>query len=185
MPIKIMQDGTLWTAEVTSPEGQWQSPRPMAIGHLIEVLKSIGCQQTDIDHALQEAAAIQSQRYWDSEIGAKLGAALAGECDVPPQQPFTEAWLAYALFLGDSLLSLKDVVDIADSINHALPNTDEIAWAFLRLRKRGWLAEQGGQYGLTAEGRRAIGDIVSKGNVLDQVEQLKEWTLAHPPPAIG
>lgn len=177
-----MRDGTLWTAEVTQPHGRWRPPRPMAIGYLIEALKSIGCHQTDIDHALREAATIQSQRYWDDEIAPKVDAALAGEYEVPPQQPFTEAWLAYSLFLGESLLPLKDIVDIADYVNHALPSPDEIAWAFLRLRTRGWLAEQGGLYGLTTEGRRNVRGIVSEGGVIDRLERLKEWILAHPPP---
>jgi hypothetical protein len=154
----------------------------MGIGYLIEALKSIGCHQTDIDHALQEAASSKSQRYWDDKIGPKLQAALAGEYEVPPQQPFTEAWLAYALYLGELPLPLKDIVDMADFINHAIPNPDEIAWAFLRLRKRGWLAEKGGLYGLTPEGRLVIEGIVGESGVLDRVERLKEWTLVHSPP---
>jgi hypothetical protein len=169
-------------AEVTPPHGQWKSPHPMGIGYLIEALKSIGCQQADIDRALQEAAVIRSQRYWDGEIGPKLQAALDGRYEVPAQPPRTEALLAFALFLGDSLTPLKEVVDTADFVYRLIPTSDEIAWALLRMRQRGWLAVQGNLYGLTAEGRRAIGEIVGEGSVLDRFERLEAWTLAHPPP---
>jgi len=112
-------------------------------------------------------------------------AVLAGEQEVPPQPPFTEAWLTYALYWGESPLSLENVIFHADSINHAVPNPEEIAWAFLSLRKRGWLSTQGTLYALTAEGRRAVESIAGKGDLWEQIDRLEEWTLAHPPPSEG
>lgn len=183
MPIKFTQEGALWTAEVTPPHGRWRSPRPMGIGHLIDALKSIGCLQADIDHALRDAAVAQSQHYWDDEIRPKVQAALNGSYQVPPQPPRTEALLAYVLFQADSPIPLRDVVDTADFIYRLVPTSDEIAWAFLLLRKRGWFVEEGHLYGLTEEGRRTIESIVGEGRALDRVERLKQWSLAHPPPS--
>jgi len=72
---------------------------------------------------------------------------------------------------------------MADGIEHAVPNPEEIAWGFLRLRTRGWLVEQEDRYGLTREGRRVIESVVGEGTVLDRMERLEVWTLAHPPPS--
>jgi len=124
----------------------------------------------------------QSYRQWAEEITPQLHAALAGEREVPPQPPFIEAWLADALFYYDRPLSLEEVIESADAIDHAIPNPDEIAWAFLRLRKRGWLLVVGDLYGLTAEGRRAIEVIVAQGEAPWRVGRLEEWISAHPPP---
>jgi hypothetical protein len=104
-----------------------------------------------------------------------------------PQPPFTEAWLAYALFLGvrflgEAPLPLEDTIESADFINHGIPNLDQVAWAFLQMRKRGWLAEQADLYGLTARGRHAIESIVGEGSVQGRVERMKQWIAAHPPP---
>jgi hypothetical protein len=84
--------------------------------------------------------------------------------------------------IGYLIEALKEVVDTADFVYRLIPTSDEIAWALLRMRQRGWLAVQGNLYGLTAEGRRAIGEIVGEGSVLDRFERLEAWTLAHPPP---
>jgi len=182
MPVRVIQQADLWMAEVTPPHGQWRSSRPMGMGYLIEELKSIGLQQGEIDLALREAVEIKSRAHHDDRILPTLNAALAGEYDVPPQLPICEAWLAYALFLGgERLLPLRDVVYIADFIVRGPPTPDEIAWAFLRLRTRGWLDQQDDLYGLTAEGRRAIGDFVGEGTVLGVLRRIEEWIRANPP----
>jgi hypothetical protein len=124
----------------------------------------------------------QSYRQWAEEVAPQLQAAFLGEREIPPQPPRTEAWLALCLFLGESPLPLKDVIEMADGIEHAVPNPEEIAWGFLRLKRRGWLLEQGNMYGLTVEGRRMIESVVGEGTVLDRVERLEVWTSAHPPP---
>ncbi len=126
---------------------------------------------------MPEKLRFDSYRQWAEAITPGLRAALAGDREVPPHTPFSEAWLAYALFYYDRLLSLEEVIESADAINHGIPNPDEVAWAFLRLKKRGWLAVQGDLYGLAAQGRRSIDTIVSQGNV----ERLKEWISTHPP----
>jgi len=112
------------------------------------------------------------------KITPVLRAALAGELQVPEQKPFSEAWLAYALFPFERPVPLEDVIGSADAINHGIPKADDVAWAFLRLRKRGWLVVQGDLYGLMAEGRSAINTVVAQGSV----GRLKEWISAHPPP---
>jgi len=124
-----------------------------------------------------------SYRQWAEKITPQVRAALAGERDTPVQRPFTEAWLSYALFWGEPPLSLEEVIASADALNHDIPGPDEIAWAFLRLRKRGWLAfPDDDSYALTAEGRVAIEGIVGKGGVYEKMECLEQWTVAHPPP---
>jgi len=93
------------------------------------------------------------------------------------------------------MLSLRDVLESADALEHAIPNYDEISWAFLRLRRRGWLAIDGEMYGLTLEGRRAVKKIadrweklsllldrVGKSSLLDRVSKLEKWFSNHPPP---
>ena len=182
MSIQIAQEGDLYTAEVTPPHGQWRSPYPMRAGELLVALRSIGCSQTDIDEAIREVTTLRTRRLWEEEITPTVHAALSGEYEVPAQPPRTEALLAYALFLGESPLALSAIVDTVDFTYRLVPTPDEIAWAFLRLRRREWLAQQGNLYGLTVEGRRAIEDIVGEGSALDRIERLKVWTLAHPPP---
>jgi hypothetical protein len=133
---------------------------------------------------MPEKLRFQSYRQWAEEIRPQLRAALSGEREIPPQAPFAEAWLAYALFLGESSfpVPLEDVIHTADGINHSIPTPDEIAWAFLRLAKRGWLAMQGDSYGLAGEGRRAIRRVVGKGTLHEGVDRLTDWISAHPPP---
>jgi hypothetical protein len=111
------------------------------------------------------------------QIAPRLREVLAGERDVQPQKPFVEAWLGYALYYYDKLLSLEEVIESADAINHGIPNPDEVSWAFLCLRKRGWLSVQGDMYGLTTEGRLAINTIVVQGNL----DRLNRWISSHPP----
>ena len=94
-----------------------------------------------------------------------LRAALAGEVKVSEQKPFSEAWLAYALFPFERPVPLEEVIGSADAIDHGVPNVDEVVWAFLRLRKRGWLVVQEDLYRLTAEGRRAINTVLAQGSL--------------------
>lgn len=89
--------------------------------------------------------------------------------------------MAYALFYYDRMLYLWEVVESADAINHHKPNHDLISWAFLRLRKRGWLAIEGEMYGLTPEGRRAVQDILSRGEDSRSMKKLEDWLSANPP----
>jgi hypothetical protein len=115
-----------------------------------------------------------------------LQAALAGEWEVPEQRPFIEGWLAYALYSYEGLCPLDEVLGWADAWNHEIPDPDEVSWAFLRLRKRGWLAIEGEMYGLTPEGRRAVKEIVSRGKkphlLLDQVRKLEKCFSDNPLP---
>jgi len=119
----------------------------------------------------------ESYREWADAMKPKLRAALDGEQKVPPQKPFVETWLGLALHYSEGLVSLWEVIESADALNHGIPNPDEVSWAFLCLRTRGWLAVQGESYGLTPEGRIAIGTIISQGNI----ERLNDWISTHPP----
>lgn len=185
MPIKLRPEGSLWKAEVTPPHGSWQSPSPMVVGDLIEALRSIGCPQDEIDSALRKAASIRARDYWEDEVGPTLHSALVGEYEVPPQRPFVEAWLAYVLFSQASLLSMKNVIDIAEFVNKTVPTPDEIAWAFLRLNERGWYVEKNGLYGLTSEGRSIIESILGTRGGFEAAKLLEDWLGKHPPSSRG
>ncbi len=39
--------------------------------------------------------------------------------------------LGYALYYYNKLLSLEDVIESADAINHSIPNADKVSRAFL------------------------------------------------------
>lgn len=119
----------------------------------------------------------ESYEQWAATIKPELREVLEGKRQIPLQQPFVEAWLGYALYYYDRVLSLEEVIESADAINHGIPNVEELAWAFLCLRKRGWLAVEGDKYGLSAEGRRAINTIVVQGSL----ERLKDWVTSNPP----
>jgi len=133
---------------------------------------------------MSEKLGFTTYRQWAEDIAPQLHAALSGEREVAPQEPFDEAWMAYALFHIESSVPvpLKNVIEIADGINHSIPNPDEIAWAFLRLMKRGWLAVQGDSYGLTTEGRDSVKRIVGGGGyILEELERLTDWISTHAP----
>jgi hypothetical protein len=182
MPIKIEEVGKMgFTAEVTPPDGggrYWKTPHPMDMQELIPALKALGCTQDDIRHAFDELGE-EHYRRMAALTEPVVEGALAGACEIPPQRPGTEAWLGYALYYYSKPISLREVIESADAVNHLIPNPDEVAWAFLRLRERGWLIVQENMYGLTEEGRLAIGSIVNEG----VVERLDKWISANPSPA--
>ncbi|MDW5563164.1 MAG: hypothetical protein SA339_08050 [Methanomassiliicoccus sp.] len=187
MPIKIIKQGNdLYTAEVTLPEGTWKSPHPMPSSALYRKLFRMGYD-----------AAPDVYGYVAEITRPFLQEALAGEREVPEQEPlFTEAWLTDALYYYDRMLPLRDVLESADALEHAIPDYDEISWAFLRLRRRGWLAIDGEMYGLTPEGRRAVKKIadrweklswlldrVGNSSMLDRVNKLEKWFSKNAPPS--
>ncbi len=150
-----------------------------------DVPKTDGCRFLEGVRLKPENLVFEHYHEFAEKIAPRLRAALAGEGEVPQQAAFSEAWLGYALFCDKTLVSLEEVIGLADAINHSVPNADEVGWAFLRLRKRGWLVVEGDLYGLTAEGRRSITTVVAQGNVVglvSKVRRLRDWISAHPPP---
>ena len=122
----------------------------------------------------------QQYRHWAEHAEPLVREALDGERHVAPESPFVEAWLSYSLYSSEGELSLQELLEAADSVNKLIPTPDEISWAFLQLRKRGWLTENLGRYGLTIEARRIIRTIADDGDVLDEMERLRKWILAQP-----
>lgn len=177
----------LYTAEVTAPNGTWKSP-PLPSFELVGKLLRLGHSVFEIERAFWEIRCDhppESTYNYAAKITRPfLQAALAGEREVPEQRPFTEAWLTDAPLYYDRMLSLREVIGLADAINHTIADSDEISGAFLRLRRRGWLAIEGEMYGLTPEGRRAAQEIVSRGKkpslLLDRVRKLEKWFVDHP-----
>lgn len=58
MPIQIDRVDDRYRARVTPPHGrgqQWETPDPLELEVLIAKLQSLGCHQTDIGDALNEA----------------------------------------------------------------------------------------------------------------------------------
>jgi hypothetical protein len=116
------------------------------------------------------------------EAAPRVQAALDGKVSLGPQPPLTEAWITYALLMDDEPEALEEVMFWADAIRHLLPEPDEIGWALVQLRSRGWLAMTDDSYSLTAEARSLVREIVHGAEVWEGVERLDRWVLAHPPP---
>ena len=181
MPIKFSEEGNLWIAEVTLPEGQWKSSRPMPIGSLIKELGSIGCRQEDIDLALRETHLIKREQDLNEQMLPKLRQALAGKYEIPQQEPNEEGIIAYVLFERESPLTIWEISNAYDYLNRVGMTPDVLAWAFVRMNARGWLAEHGTLFGLTADSRKIIAKIVGGGSISDKMNRLVEWTQANPP----
>ena len=181
VPVRIVKQDSLYSAEATLPDGKWQSHYPMPAGELWKALEAIGCRSPEIMVAFDKAGFhFPSYQEYGEEFRPQVQKALAGEREVPQQQPFAEAWLTFAIYEMDSELTIQMLIEDADSLNHAIPTADEISWAFLCLRKRRWLTERKDLYGLTSEGRRIIASVVGADYGLGGAERLEKWVLAHP-----
>jgi len=58
LPISIKKIEGLYSAEVTPPHGgstTWSTDKPMARDQLVQVLRDLGCHQTDIGDAFYAA----------------------------------------------------------------------------------------------------------------------------------
>ncbi len=131
----------------------------------------------------KEPLVFRSYREWAETIGPWVRAALAGEVEVPPQESENEAWLAYALWdENPPPLPLEEVLHSMDVVGHDIPTPEQLAYALLQLRRRGWLSEHGDSYALTAEGRRRVGAVVGEGEFHVHWGRLGEWVSAHPAP---
>lgn len=181
VPVKIVKDGDdMYTVEVTPPHGTWKSPHPLPSIELDSMLLGMGFNVLEINRAFQEVGVVHSSentyRYAAKITLPFLLAALRGERAVPGQQPFAEAWLADALSSYDGLRPLDEVIFSADAANYAIPDFDEVSWAFLRLRRRGWLAIEGEMFGLTPEARCIINEIEAKDELPGLDWSREEWT---------
>ena len=156
----------------------------MLIGDLIEELKSIGCRREDIDEALREKYLTKREQDWNDRVLPKLRQALAGTYEVPSQESNEEGIIAYVLFERESPATIREISDAYDYLNRVGMTTDVLAWAFVRMNARGWLSEHGTQFGLTADSRKTISEIVGEGNISDKMNRLVEWTQANPPPEV-
>jgi len=110
-------------------------------------------------------------------------ASLAGKERVLPKplsQP--EGWLTYTLYWMKSPMSLDEFIGIADALNHELATKDEIAWTFVQLRNRGWLLVDGERYGLTAEARSVVSEVIGtyEHDPVEQIRRLEGWFRIHP-----
>ncbi len=183
MPVRIVEEAKLFSAEVTNNEGAllWRSPHPMRVTELVQALEDAQCPPLDISVALRDAGLPRSWGQYADELQPQVEAALDGRREVPPQDPFAEPWVAYAVLWKQTPSLLEDVVAAADAINHAIPTADELAWAFLRMKKRGWLSIKEGHYTLSGEARKTIQGVVAEGSLYEQLQRLESWTLAHPP----
>lgn len=122
----------------------------------------------------------ESHAQWAAEISPQIQGFLEGREAPAPHRPLTEAWLTYSAFVAKTPITLQRLIEIADAINIGVPDPDEIGWALLQLRKRRWLFEGGGLLGLTAEGYRAVGDVVGSGGVREEFSRLCDWVATHP-----
>jgi hypothetical protein len=184
--IKIIKQGDdlddQYTAEVTASNGTWRSPNPMPGDELGKKLISLGHDPVEVRHALHAAGVGYCPKTLKLARITRplLQAALAGEREVPKQEPHTEAWLAYALPRSDMMYSLIQVIGDANFTMDGYPTPDEICWAFVRLRRRGWLIVEGEMYGLTPEAKRIIKEIEYDNRRWPR--KLIEWMSEHPLP---
>ncbi|WP_019178327.1 hypothetical protein [Methanomassiliicoccus luminyensis] len=188
LKIKIV-DGEnldLWVAEVTPPQGNWRSPQPMPWRELDQILTSMGFDKDELMNARIEAYVEDSEsayRRLEKEYLPFLQATLAGEREVPPpQRRFIEAWMAYALYYRDEIRPLWNVLYRSDAVFHSSPSCDELSWAFLRLRERGWLAVDGDRFGLTPEGSHIVRDVLSQDDDMYWYVLIERWMSEHPLP---
>lgn len=183
MPVRVFAESKLWSAEVTDEKGVlvWHSSRPMRVTELVQALEDVPCQPYDVSVALRDAGLLRSWGQHADEVQPQVEAALDGRREVPPQDPYAEAWITYALFWNKTPSRLEDIVAYADAINHAIPTADELAWAFLRLRERRWLTIKEQLYTLSPAARRTIQDLLSEGRLFDQLKRLEAWISVHPP----
>ena len=129
---------------------------------------------------------MSSHRRWLKATRARVAAALEGREEPPEQEPFAEAWIAYAFHLSmredpEAPVPLEKIIEYADGINKAMPSQNELAWALVRIKRRGWLHAQGATFALTKEARTKIEDVTGAfGGVIDPCERLQEWLVAHP-----
>ncbi|MEW5747565.1 MAG: hypothetical protein AB1793_02085 [Candidatus Thermoplasmatota archaeon] len=122
---------------------------------------------------------IKREQDEDDRILPKLRQALDGTYAVPPQEPGEEGIIAYILFERESPLTLWEISDAYDYLNRVGLTADVLAWAFVRLNARGWLAEHGTLFGLTTDGRKTVTQIVGEGRIEDKIGRLVEWTQAN------
>lgn len=118
------------------------------------------------------------------KIAPQLKEYLSGrEKIVPPQQPFHEAEISLSLYWRESEapIRLESLIASLAIQNDMIPTSDELGWVFLRLRKRGWLVERRGKFGLTPEGRLAIRGVIGENATTSAaIETIKKWMLTHP-----
>lgn len=153
----------------------------MPIGDLTEELESIGCRREDIDIALREKYLTKREQDWNYQVLPRLRQAITGTYEVPPQQSDEEGIIAYVLFERESPLTIWEISDAYDYLNRVGMTPDVLVWAFVRMNARGWLAEHGTLFGLTANSRKTIAEIVGEGSINDKMNRLVEWTQANPP----
>lgn len=153
---------------------KWMSEHPLRGEDRVENLRN----ETKVFAENSES----EYRRLEKEYLPLLQAALAGEREVPPSRRIKEVLFAYALYRRDGMRSLWEVIKSADDLFIRIPDYDELSWAFLRLRRRGWLIVDGEKFGLTSEGRRIIQDIKSRNKEMHWWEPLEKWMSEHPMP---
>ena len=178
MAIRILPEGDKYNAEVTPPDGQWRSPHPMSVEELAAALREIGCDHGAASDAFQKAI-LQTYRSLAEEFLPQVQGALKGERDVPRQDPSAEAWVAYALYEMNARITIQMLIEDVDSLNHAIPTPDEVSWALLQLRNRGWLLAEADTYALTVEGREAVEKIARGEDIWKRKMRLEDWMASH------
>ena len=100
----------------------------------------------------------------------------------PSKAVSCEAWITYSLYWqeSESPVPLELVLASADFANVIEPQTEELAWTFVKLRKRGWLLHSGASFGLTTQGRSAIDEIVRGRSFQEGIKMIEAWVSSHP-----
>ena len=102
----------------------------------------------------------------------------------PPDWPYQEVTIAYTMYYNESTTPLAKILQEMDRMDYSYSNAHVVGAAFLRLRKRGWLAiERNHSYGLTSEARQLMNTIIKSERYWGKIdEDLERWMYANPPP---
>ncbi|MDQ6788511.1 MAG: hypothetical protein M3033_17035 [Acidobacteriota bacterium] len=89
----------------------------------------------------------------------------------------TNSWIFLAVGMGsaESALSLREIIRVADGINHAIPTDNELQDAFGWLLKQGLISKEGKKYRLTKKGLILYREASAKSNrIFGMWDYLKE-----------
>lgn len=101
----------------------------------------------------------------------------------PPDWPYQEVTLAYTMYYNESTTPLAKILEEMDRLDYACSNAYLMGAAFLRLRRRGWLAIGGNHsFGLTSQARQLMNTIIRSKQYWGRIdEDLEKWMFANPP----
>ncbi len=175
----------------------WHFDYPLGIVRSLEAMTAIEIDHSKMPYSLtwrsewhpedieeNRNRLLQSYRKVAAEYAPQLDAMLSGRRKVSEQRAFIEAWITECLNWreAESLTSLDRIISCTDIVNALLPSPEEVGWAFLQLKRRGWLIKDGSSYGLNKEGCRRVKAVIrDTAEALEAIKPLEEWMRMNRP----